>query len=85
MVYRSVCQAIEIVFVTKACPLALITIGLKFNLLQIIAVNLDVTFPCVNYMGEVEPAPEWSRDPLRALIDGKLAKEDGTSIDVIFL
>ena len=53
--------------------------------LQILAANLDVTFPCANYIGDVAAGPDWSRDPLRALIDGKLAQEDGTSLNVIFL
>ncbi|KAL5264906.1 hypothetical protein ACHWQZ_G005856 [Mnemiopsis leidyi] len=52
---------------------------------KVIAENLDESFPCVNYMGEEEPASQWARDPLRALIDGKLAKEDGTSLNVLFM
>ena len=63
-----------------------ITTKLKLHIIyQVIAENLDESFPCVNYMGEEEPAPQWARDPLRALIDGKLAKEDGTSLNVLFM
>ncbi|XP_063676263.1 uncharacterized protein LOC134812686 [Bolinopsis microptera] len=55
------------------------------DLHKILSVNPDKNYPCVNYMGDAQAGPDCSRDPLRALIDGQLAKEDGTPLHLIFM